>query len=184
MKLMREETFGPIMPIMKVRDEDEAVRLANDSDFGLGASVWSRNLKRAERVAHQLEAGTTNINDTIVHYAVPLLPFGGVRLSGNARTHGRQDVVQFTRDRSFAVGGPPLPFDLATRMRSPDNYKLAANIMRAAYGVKPRQRLQPIAEGVAFLQRNKAAQRKATTAAGALLAAAAALVFGLRRARR
>ncbi|MBE2199608.1 MAG: aldehyde dehydrogenase family protein [Anaerolinea sp.] len=149
MKLMQEETFGPIMPVMKVKDETEALWLANDSVYGLSASVWSNNMRQAKRVAHRLDVGSVNVNDAISHYPVSLLPFGGVKQSGNARTHGKEEVLQFTQLRSYAIGRPPLPFDLATQMREPNHYKLGAAIMRLSFGVTLQQRLQPIKEALA-----------------------------------
>ncbi len=151
MKLMREETFGPIMPIMKVKDETEAIWLANDNPYGLSACVWSADMRQAKRAAHRLQVGSVNINDAISHYPVSELPFGGVKQSGNARTHGKDEVLQFTQLRSYAVGRPPLPFDLATQMRYPGHYKLGTTIMRFAFGVTPRQRVQPIVEAVESL---------------------------------
>lgn len=144
MKIMQEETFGPIMPIMMATDETHAIQLANHSDFGLSASVWSQNMRRAQRVAQQLEVGSVNINDTITHFAIPNLPFGGIKQSGMGRAHGEEDVLQFARTHSYALGRPPLPFDLATVMREPGNYKLGSAIMHLAFGVTPQQRLRPI----------------------------------------
>ena len=148
MKIMQEETFGPIMPIMLATDETHAIQLANHSDFGLSASVWSQDIRRAERVAHQLEVGSVNINDTITHFAIPNLPFGGIKQSGLGRSHGEEDVLQFARTHSYALGQPPLPFDLATVMRQPGNYKLGLAIMHLAFGVTPQQRLRPIIEAL------------------------------------
>jgi acyl-CoA reductase-like NAD-dependent aldehyde dehydrogenase len=149
MKIMQEETFGPIIPIMKVTDETHAIQLANHSDFGLSASVWSRNLRHAKQVAHQLQVGSVNINDTMTHFAIPNLPFGGIKQSGVGRAHGEEDVLQFARTHSYALGRPPLPFDIATIMRKPGNYKLGSAVLHLAFGVTPKQRLQPI---VAALQ--------------------------------
>ncbi|MCB8944895.1 MAG: aldehyde dehydrogenase family protein [Ardenticatenaceae bacterium] len=148
MKIMQEETFGPIMPIMKVTDETHAIQLANHSDFGLSASVWSQNVRRAQGVAHQLQVGSVNINDTITHFAIPNLPFGGVKQSGIGRAHGEEEVLQFAQTRAYAVGVPPLPFDLATILRQPGHYKLGTAIMHLAFGVTPKQRLQPIVEAL------------------------------------
>ncbi len=148
MKIMQEETFGPVMPIMKVMDETHAIQLANHSDFGLSASVWSQNMGRAKRVAHQLEVGSVNINDTLTHFAIPNLPFGGVKQSGIGRAHGEEEVLQFARTHAYAWGRPPLPFDIATIMRQPGNYKLGSAIMRLAFGVTPKQRLRPIIESL------------------------------------
>ena len=149
MRVMQEETFGPIMPIMQVADEAEAIRLANDSLFGLSASVWSRDLERAERVAQQLEVGSVIINDTISHFGVPTLPFGGVKESGFGRAHGRNGVLQFTQAYSYATGQPPHPLDVATVLRRPGHYALGAALLRLARGVTPRQRLEPVREAVA-----------------------------------
>lgn len=182
MKLIRDETFGPVMPIMKVKDEAEAVQLANDSRYGLSASVWSGDLDRAERVAHQLEVGSVNINDTISHYAVTQLPFGGVKMSGNARTHGQQDILQFTQMRSYALGRPPMALDIATKMREPNHYWLGSAIMRLAFGVTLKQRVQPIAEAIESLNvgEMKPKAGKAAVLFGAV-AALGAFLFGLLR---
>lgn len=145
MKIMREETFGPIMPIMKVRDEAEAVARANDSDYGLCAYVWSENLGRAERVAKQLEAGSVVINDAMAHYAVSQLPFGGVKKSGNGRIHGEEEVKQFTQTKGYAVGATPFRWDIATVFRHPGHYREMRALMRFAFG-SWRQRFTPFAD--------------------------------------
>jgi acyl-CoA reductase-like NAD-dependent aldehyde dehydrogenase len=175
MRLIREETFGPVLPIMKVKDEAEAVHLANDSEYGLSASVWSNDLKRAERVARQLEVGSVNINDAAVHYAVPLLPFGGIRNSGSTRTHGKSEVLQFTQVHSYAIGRPPHPLDIATRLRKPGQYRLGAAILRLVFGVTPRQRVQPIVEEVERLTRKSPGRKSSVAVAAGLVAAALAL---------
>ena len=180
MKLMKEETFGPVIPIMKVDDELHAIQLANDSRFGLGAYVWSRNEERAQRVAQQLQVGVVNINDVLVNYAVPDLAFGGVKLSGNARTHGREEVMQFTQPRSWSVGPPPLPFDPITMIRQPNRYGMVKAMTQLFFGVTPRQRLQPAKE---ILEENAAVRRAgimALTATAAASLAALLAVFSRR----
>ncbi len=184
MKLMRDETFGPLMPIMKVKDEAEAIRLANDSHFGLSASVWSQNLKRAERVAHQLQVGTVNINDATTHYPVSLLPFGGVKQSGTARTHGKMEVMQFTQAHSYSVGRPPMAIDLATQMRQPGRYRLGAAILRMAFGVTPRQRVQPLAEELERLTKKREKTASAVVAATGIAASLAVIAFGLSKGKK
>ncbi|MDW8325779.1 MAG: aldehyde dehydrogenase family protein [Anaerolineales bacterium] len=149
MLLMQEETFGPLLPIMKVKDEDEAVRLANDSRYGLGASVWSNNHDRARRVARELEVGSVLINDTICQFAVPMLPFGGVKESGFGRIHGKEGLLQFTYSHAVLVGDPPLAWDVATIFRKPGHYAAVAAVMRLAFGANLRQRLEPVKEFLA-----------------------------------
>jgi acyl-CoA reductase-like NAD-dependent aldehyde dehydrogenase len=96
MALMREETFGPVVGVMTVRDAEEATRLANDSAYGLSASVWTRNVERGITIAKQLETGSVCVNECLLAAGVPALPFGGVKQSGvGARRGGAQGVRQF-----------------------------------------------------------------------------------------
>jgi succinate-semialdehyde dehydrogenase/glutarate-semialdehyde dehydrogenase len=109
MALMREETFGPVLPIMKVASEDEAVRLANDIPYGLDASVWTRSKDRARRIARQLEVGTVVLNDHLINYTIPDLPFGGTRHSGFGRVHGREGLREFVRPKAWVEDRLALP---------------------------------------------------------------------------
>jgi succinate-semialdehyde dehydrogenase/glutarate-semialdehyde dehydrogenase/succinyl-CoA reductase len=93
MRIVREEVFGPVAPIMVVDDEKEAIRLANDSEFGLGASVWTTDLDRAERVARAIEAGLVTVNNVVV--SDPRVPFGGVKKSGFGRELSRYGMLEF-----------------------------------------------------------------------------------------
>ncbi len=182
MKVMWEETFGPLIPIMKVKDETHAIQLANHSDFGLNAYIWSANHNRAKRIAQQMDVGSVNINDVMAHYPVSMLPFGGVKMSGNARTHGKEEVMQFTRLRSYAIGRPPLPFDVSTIIRYPNHYRLYTTILHMAFGVTPRQRIQPVKE--LFEGKNIAPKASKAAAATGALAVLTALAIGLLRARK
>ncbi|UCC72139.1 MAG: aldehyde dehydrogenase family protein [Gemmatimonadota bacterium] len=101
MDLMREETFGPVLPIMRVRDEKEAVQLANDSPFGLDASIWTRDPARARRIAGQLRVGSVVVNDHLINYTIPDLPFGGVGHSGFGRVHGLEGLREFVRPKAW-----------------------------------------------------------------------------------
>ncbi|MFI5044307.1 MAG: aldehyde dehydrogenase family protein [Acidimicrobiales bacterium] len=100
MAIMRDETFGPVLPIMKVPDVEEAIRLANDSPYGLNSSVWTSDDTTGSDVATRLEAGNVCINDCIVSYAVCGLPFGGVKESGIGRVHGAEGLREFTNVKS------------------------------------------------------------------------------------
>jgi acyl-CoA reductase-like NAD-dependent aldehyde dehydrogenase len=103
MKCMTEETFGPTLPIMKVRDEDEAVRLANDSPYGLGASVFSRDTARGEAIARRVEAGAANVNDAMINYTVLELPMGGAKASGLGSRHGAGGIRKYTSQQAIVV---------------------------------------------------------------------------------
>lgn len=100
MKIMREETFGPVLAIMKVRSAFEAVKLANDSPFGLNASVWGRDMTRARQIASQLEAGQVCINDAIVSYVAIEAPYGGVKNSGLGRRKGADEIYKFVEQKT------------------------------------------------------------------------------------
>ena len=94
MAVMREETFGPVLPVMTFASEEEAVRLANDSAFGLTASIWTRDLRRGRRLADRIEAGTVMINEVLYTHGIAQTPWGGVKQSGLGRTHGRLGLLE------------------------------------------------------------------------------------------
>ena len=89
MRIMREETFGPVLPIMAFDTEEEAISLANDSEFGLAASVWTRDRYRGEELATLISAGTVLVNDAVIGFGISEAPHGGVKCSGIGRTHGK-----------------------------------------------------------------------------------------------
>jgi len=97
MRIMREETFGPVLPIMPFDSEDEAVRLANDTEYGLAASIFTRNSERGERLARKIHAGTVMVNDVISCFGISEAPHGGVKSSGIGRTHGRFGLEEMVR---------------------------------------------------------------------------------------
>jgi len=101
MKVLHEEVFGPIAPIIVVDSEDEAVRVANLTEYGLGASIWSRDLGRAERIAARIEAGAIAINDMVK--SDPRLPFGGIKRSGVGRELSQYGLREFVNIKSVVV---------------------------------------------------------------------------------
>lgn len=146
MQIMQEETFGPVMPIMKVKDEAEAIELANDNVFGLGASVWSQNMTHAKNVADKVQASSVILNDSIAQFGIPMLPFGGTKDSGFGRIHGQEGLMQFTRPFSFAVGGAPVKWDIATVLRKNGHYDLATAIMGVIFGTTLRQKWEALSQ--------------------------------------
>ena len=103
MKIMTEETFGPTLPIMKVADEDEAVRLANDSVYGLSGSVFGRDTDHAESVARRLDTGAVCVNDAIVNYFAMELPMGGAKASGLGSRHGAGGIRKYCSQQALLV---------------------------------------------------------------------------------
>jgi acyl-CoA reductase-like NAD-dependent aldehyde dehydrogenase len=103
MKCMTEETFGPTLPIMKVRDADEAVRLANDTEYGLGASVFSRDTARGEAIARRIDSGAANVNDAMINYTVLELPMGGAKASGLGSRHGAGGIRKYCSQQAIVV---------------------------------------------------------------------------------
>jgi acyl-CoA reductase-like NAD-dependent aldehyde dehydrogenase len=104
MLVMQEETFGPVLPVMAVRDAEEALRLANDSRYGLNASVWTADVERGIALAQRIEAGNACVNECLVSAGVPALPFGGVKQSGvGARHGGAEGLRQFCVQQAMLV---------------------------------------------------------------------------------
>jgi benzaldehyde dehydrogenase (NAD) len=95
MKIFREESFGPVKPILRVRNVDEAIALANDTEYGLSAAVFGRDIARAWRVASRIESGICHINGPTVHDEAQM-PLGGVKASGIGRFGGKAGIAEFT----------------------------------------------------------------------------------------
>jgi succinate-semialdehyde dehydrogenase/glutarate-semialdehyde dehydrogenase len=107
MDVMTEETFGPVLPIQKVKGEHEAIRLANDSRFGLTASVWTLDARRGERVAREIVTGTVTLNDSLFTHGAAETPWGGVKESGLGRTHGELGLRALVRPLHISVDSFP-----------------------------------------------------------------------------
>jgi succinate-semialdehyde dehydrogenase/glutarate-semialdehyde dehydrogenase len=107
MKLMRDETFGPVLPIMTFKTEEEALQLANDSSYGLTASVFTKDIARGRRLAEQIDAGTVMINEVVYTHALAQTPWGGVKQSGYGRTHGRPGLLELVSAQHIHVNSVP-----------------------------------------------------------------------------
>jgi acyl-CoA reductase-like NAD-dependent aldehyde dehydrogenase len=127
MKIMQEETFGPVLPAMPFDSDAEAVRLANDSAYGLAASVWTRDRSRSEFIARQLNAGTVMINDAVSCFGISEAPHGGVKASGIGRTHGRFGLEEMLRVKY-------VDSDLLPHVKKPWWYGYGAEVANAAEG--------------------------------------------------
>ena len=103
MRVMTEETFGPVIPLIKVRDADEALRLANDSCYGLSASVFSRDPIAAQHIANELQSGSVCINDTLVTFLVADAPMGGRKESGFGYRHGAEGIRKFCQQKTVLI---------------------------------------------------------------------------------
>ncbi|MGH8847901.1 MAG: aldehyde dehydrogenase family protein, partial [Polaromonas sp.] len=111
MRVYGEESFGPIAPIVRVRSADEAVRVASDTDYGLAAAVFGRDIARTLQVARRMECGVCHINGATVN-SEPQLPFGGTKASGHGRFGGKAAIHEFTDLRLITVQTEPQSFPL------------------------------------------------------------------------
>jgi acyl-CoA reductase-like NAD-dependent aldehyde dehydrogenase len=128
MHIMREETFGPVLPVMAFDSEDDAVRLANDSPFGLAASVWTSNRARGEALARRIAAGTVLVNDAVSCFGISEAPHGGIKSSGIGRTHGRFGLEEMVRIKYVA-------FDRLPRMKKLWWYQYGESFSRQIEGL-------------------------------------------------
>ncbi|HEY4426614.1 MAG TPA: aldehyde dehydrogenase family protein [Solirubrobacteraceae bacterium] len=134
MKIMTDETFGPTLPIMKVRDADEAVRLANESPYGLGASVFSRDTARGEAIARRLEAGAANVNDAMINYTVLELPMGGAKASGLGSRHGAGGIRKYSSQQAIVVTKLAMKKELFMYPYKSRTSRLLAGLFKFMYG--------------------------------------------------
>ena len=103
MRAMQEETFGPTLPIATFRTEEEAIALANDSEFGLTASVWTKDLVKGKRVAENIEAGSVCVNEVLYTHGIGQTPWGGFKNSGRGRTHGHEGLMELVQPQHIHV---------------------------------------------------------------------------------
>lgn len=101
MKVMREETFGPIIPVMKFKAIEEAIELANDSDYGFSASVWTKNISLGKSIAKKIQAGSVLINDCISHFGAGEAVIGGIKMSGTGRVHSKSGLMEMVYEKYY-----------------------------------------------------------------------------------
>ena len=129
---MREETFGPTLPIVRVRDADEALRRANNTSYGLAATVFAR--KRGMEIARKIRSGMTSINSVVTFASVPSLPFGGVGDSGFGRIHGPDGLKEFTHAKAITRKRFNVPLDFQTFARDPRLVPRLTRLMKLMHG--------------------------------------------------
>ncbi|MBX6332273.1 MAG: aldehyde dehydrogenase family protein, partial [Gemmatimonadaceae bacterium] len=152
-RVLTEETFGPVVPVIRVRDAEEAIRLANASGLGLSASVWGRDLAQAERVARALEAGSVMINDTVSVVGIAEAPHGGVKGSGFGRSHGAEGLAECVCTKAIVVdrlAGVRQPWWFgysAERARNTDAF------VRLRHGARLAERVRAVPRALRLLRR-------------------------------
>ncbi len=137
MKVAREETFGPVIPLLPFSSEEEVIRLANDSPYGLTASVWSKDLDRARRVARALKVGGVSINNVMATEANPALPFGGLKQSGFGRYKGEQGLHAFCNVKSVLIDKDSAKIEANWYPYTAEKYRLFSDLTRSLFSDGP-----------------------------------------------
>ena len=133
MKIVTEETFGPVLPVLKFSDENEVIKMANDSQYGLSASVWSKDMQKAERVARKLEVGNVSINNVMLTEGNPALPFGGVKSSGFGRYKGEQGLHTFSNIKSIIIDAMSAKIEANWYPYTRNKYKIFSKLLDALF---------------------------------------------------
>ncbi|MCG8317266.1 MAG: aldehyde dehydrogenase family protein [Pseudomonadales bacterium] len=137
MDIMKEETFGPLLPIMKFKNEEQIVEHTNKTEFGLSASVWSKDIKRAERVARQLDCGAVSINNVMLTEANPWLPFGGTKASGYGRQKGAEGLLGYTRSKSVLIDADSAKLEPNWYPYTQKKYNLFIDLINGLFSKSP-----------------------------------------------
>jgi acyl-CoA reductase-like NAD-dependent aldehyde dehydrogenase len=134
MDCMTKETFGPTLPIMKVRDAEEALRLANDSPYGLQASVWTKDAARGEQIASRIDSGVANVNEHLLSYVALELPMGGWKESGLGTRHGADGIRKYARQQASVVTRFGMKREIFMFPYSKRSAGLIARFLKLVYG--------------------------------------------------
>lgn len=149
--LNTEETFGPLIPVYKFKDEQEVLDLEAASEFGLTASVWSKDLERADRVARALQVGAVSINNVMLTEGQPFLPFGGRKQSGFGRVHGAEGLLGWTASKAIIVDKQSKKIEANWYPYTNKKYKLFGELTKSSVIFNPIKRLwQIITKGPAL----------------------------------
>ncbi|RLF39707.1 MAG: aldehyde dehydrogenase [Thermoplasmata archaeon] len=144
MRIMKEETFGPVMCIMKFKDEEEVVKLANDTIYGLNASVWTSDLERAKRIASRIVCGGVAINNVLTASANFALPFGGAKQSGIGRYHGPYGLYAFSNIKALMIEKGKKQKEMNWYPYSSEKYRLFLKTFKSLFSEKTIDKLKGI----------------------------------------
>jgi succinate-semialdehyde dehydrogenase/glutarate-semialdehyde dehydrogenase len=139
MRLHEEETFGPVLAVTPVRDDDEALRIANSGRYGLNATVWTRSAKRGRRIARRLDAGSVMVNDALVNFGLSELPYGGVKESGYGRLQGDEGLLEFARVKAVAETRLAMRRELLWFPYRPATYRLLRRVFSLVFSTRRRR---------------------------------------------
>jgi len=134
MDIVKKESFGPVMTIIRVRDEEEAIRLANDSQYGLGSSIFTKSRVRAERMQRQISAGMTVINDYGIAYMMQSAPFGGVRISGFGKINGKEGLRGCCNEKTVVTDRLPIHQGMSFYPIRPETFPMLSSVVSLIYG--------------------------------------------------
>lgn len=148
MRLMKDETFGPVLPVIPFDTDEEAIRMVNNSPYGIAASVWTRNRGRGLQIANLIDAGHVSINDHILSHAVPQTPWVGVKDSGSGHSHTVEGIQEMTYPKSFSaplLGS--LPRELVWYPYTMTKYKFLRRVIRFGYAPTLIERIKGLLGG-------------------------------------
>jgi succinate-semialdehyde dehydrogenase/glutarate-semialdehyde dehydrogenase len=145
MRVVKDETFGPVIAVVPVDGEEEALKLANASSYGLTGSVWTRNRARGVALARRMQVGTASVNDHLMSASVPNMPWGGVKDSGFGRTRGREGLLEMTTSQSLSIERlAPLPREFFWYPYKPIKSNLLRRVLRLLYAPSWGERLRAL----------------------------------------